>query len=189
MNKVIKEINDNAEIENDYWGKVLGGNAVEVEIGELLFGLVRSSKPQVLIETGTNNGYSTLCIIEALRQNGFGYLYTFDTCNFDRIIPDTTSYNKYYQFILGDSLKEGKKLLNRINNVDFIFLDSSHETQHVINEFKLFYPILKPGGIICFHDTILVNQENWAVRYVKDRYDINIIRIFSSRGFDIGVKR
>lgn len=36
--------------------------------------------------------------------------------------------------------------------VDFLFIDGSHEYTAVINDFKVFSPLVRPGGMIGFHD-------------------------------------
>lgn len=43
---------------------------------DILFTTVRKVRPQVVLEIGS--GWSTLIIAEALRQNGFGHLYSLD---------------------------------------------------------------------------------------------------------------
>lgn len=187
LNETIACLNKTSVKENKYWECVLEGKAVEVEVGELLFGLVRACKPKVIVETGTNCGYSALCMIEAIKRNSMGFLYTFDILDLDRIIPK--EYSKYYEFISGDSVEEGSKLVRRINDIDFLFLDSSHETNHVIKEFKTFYPKIRTNGVIVFHDTTLDIYEDWAVRNIKDRYRLDTIRLATSRGLDVMIKK
>ena len=48
------------------------------EVGDLLYALVRMTKPKVCIETGTHIGDSAERIGRALQANGTGYLLTCD---------------------------------------------------------------------------------------------------------------
>jgi predicted O-methyltransferase YrrM len=52
----------------------------EVEVLEFLRTLVTTTKPELVVETGTFMGVSTLWIAEALRTNGFGRIIS---CEYD----------------------------------------------------------------------------------------------------------
>src|SRR6059058_1824910 len=52
----------------------------EVEVLEFLRTLVTTTKPNLVVETGTFMGVSTLWMAEAMKQNGFGKIIT---CEFD----------------------------------------------------------------------------------------------------------
>lgn len=41
--------------------------------------------------------------------------------------------------------------------IDFLFVDGSHDYEDVISDFRLFLPWVKPGGLIAFHDV----QPEW----------------------------
>ncbi len=193
----IIEVNQNQKKENEFWNQVYGGMSVEVEVGELLYALIRSTKPRIVVETGTGDFYSTAHILQAIADNGFGFLHTFDIKQkFNE--HDYPEFNDKYIFYLGDALEMGKKLIRNLDvepyqhlfpsTIDFIFLDSDHTYEQVTDEFNLFYPYLKVGGVICFHDTILDKREQKAVDEIRLRNDIEMIRLFTSRGLDVGVK-
>src|SRR6201997_5607829 len=55
----------------------------EVEVLEFLRTVVTTLKPELVVETGTFSGISTLWIAEGLQQNGRGKVIT---CEFDRKI-------------------------------------------------------------------------------------------------------
>jgi len=48
------------------------------DISVLLYSLVRREKPKVVVELGTGLGVSTVWIASAMKENGFGVIYTFD---------------------------------------------------------------------------------------------------------------
>jgi len=53
--------------------------AVEIEVAELLYALVRQSKPDVVVECGSGKGYASRFIAEALDENhNGGWLYTYE---------------------------------------------------------------------------------------------------------------
>lgn len=44
----------------------------------ILYGLIRSMKPQVVVEVGTYRGFSASWMAQALKENGSGHLYCID---------------------------------------------------------------------------------------------------------------
>lgn len=61
-----------------------------------------------------------------------------------------------YARIIGDSIApttvaDVKKALNG-RRADVIFCDSSHMYNHTMSEFDLYFPLVKPGGALMFHD-------------------------------------
>jgi hypothetical protein len=52
--------------------------AVELEVAELLYALVRQMKPQLVIEAGSGRGYSSVFLACALRDNGKGTLISYE---------------------------------------------------------------------------------------------------------------
>lgn len=55
------------------------GFAAEGETYELIHGLIRAQKPEVVVETGTGFGDGARRIAAALDENGGGHLWTVDT--------------------------------------------------------------------------------------------------------------
>jgi hypothetical protein len=54
------------------------GNTAEVEVLDFLYALVRLTKPEHAVETGTWLGRSAIAIASALRDNGFGHLISLE---------------------------------------------------------------------------------------------------------------
>lgn len=52
--------------------------AVEAEVAEFLYGLMRMLKPEVVVESGTGRGYAAFALATALHDNGHGHLTTFE---------------------------------------------------------------------------------------------------------------
>lgn len=47
-------------------------------VGETIYNIVRKLKPERVVEFGSLYGYSTICIAQALRDNGYGHLFSYD---------------------------------------------------------------------------------------------------------------
>jgi len=94
--------------------------------------------------------------------------------NFERIREFGRNMKKYYgswvlsdgrsQFFNGFSNDEKviADVYNKISEVDFLFIDGNHSYESVLCDFLLYYPLVKTGGIVGFHDTKL-SESNMGV--------------------------
>lgn len=144
----------------------------------MLYLITRAIKPKIVLETGVASGRSSAFILEAIRANGCGQLYSID-------LPQYYSQNKpetyitsegnrelkgfvpaghepgwlvpkdlrlYWNLILGDSKVELPKILSEIGQVDVFYHDSDHSYQSMLFEFDSAWPKLKDGGFILSDD-------------------------------------
>ena len=115
----------------------------------LLYSLIRSIKPEVVVETGTHKGLTALYMAQALYDNEFGLLYTCDPNEWGakgniRKFPELEKRIKYFEGKGKDMEVDGK--------IDFLFVDSEHEKEVVIGEMEHFLPQLSERAIVVFHD-------------------------------------
>ncbi len=121
---------------------------------ELLYICVRLMKPAFVVETGVGAGFSTACILKALKRNNFGMLYSIDlfkddeTCGW--IIPN--QLKKRWRLIKGSSANHLNPLLSQLGLIDIFIHDSDHSYENMISEFRRVWPHLKKGGIFMAHD-------------------------------------
>lgn len=101
-----------------------------------------------VIELGTRTGVSTIAWLYALERNG-GHLWS---CDIDAK-PAIGDY-PHWTFIQGDD--ESAEVLAQLpEQVDAIFLDTSHHFEHTLRELRLYRSRVRPGGYIVCHDTEL----------------------------------
>jgi Methyltransferase domain len=120
----------------------------------LLFLLVRALRPDLVIETGVDQGVSSCFILEALRQNGGGRLSSVD------IGGVTKSGNPVGWLVPNDlrgrwtlTLQPAEIALPQIEGVPDLFLhDSLHTFEHMMLEFEWAATRLRPGGILASDD-------------------------------------
>jgi predicted O-methyltransferase YrrM len=43
--------------------------------------------------------------------------------------------------------------------VDFLFVDGDHEYEGVVKDYELYAPLVRPGGLIAFHDIVPGDEE------------------------------
>lgn len=125
------------------WGYT-GDMATEVEVLELLHSLVRVTKPDLCVETGTYTGFGTQAIASALEKNEKGRLITIEfEENTYPALPRTT-------FIKGDSVQWSKE--HCPEDVDWAFVDCGTPEIRV-QAFRNIFVNMADNGLILVHDT------------------------------------
>lgn len=90
---------------------------------EITYLLIREYKPNTIVEISPASGWSTSWILNALKDNGLGNLYSYDLVDDStKTIPLLLS-NSRWNFIKGD-IKKNIHLLPE--KIDYLFIDSDH---------------------------------------------------------------
>ena len=121
----------------------------ELEVLEFLRTLVTTIKPDLVVETGTFSGISTLWIAEGLKANGRGRVIT---CEFDRAIYESAKV-RIEASGLGQwiELRNESSLEMKIDGtIDLFFSDSDMPIRE--QEIRRFLPQINPYGLILMHD-------------------------------------
>lgn len=119
-----------------------------------MVGLVRGLNAQHVIELGTRTGVSTIAWLYALEKTG-GRLTSVDLDT----RPQIGDY-EHWSFIQGDDCDP--LVLEQLEPADIVFIDSSHHYGHTLRELAIYRWLVKPGGVICLHDTQLPYPEGTA---------------------------
>ena len=160
-------------------GKVSIGN----EYFHDVYAYVRKTKPDVVVETGVRDGWSTLYILSALDLNNNGHLYSVDFpiradedddeykreapsyedisptipagTNPGWIVPD--SLHDCWTLRIGKSQTELPELFTELDHIDVFVHDSDHSLPCMMLEYELAWEWLGDEGII-FSDDISWND-------------------------------
>ena len=126
------------------------GFTAEVEVLDFLYTLVRLTKPQRVLETGTWLGRSAIAIASALRDNGIGHLVTIELNGEAAEVAarniDDAGLTTFVTLRVADSLA-----IELSETYELALFDSDIPIRPA--EFCRFYDRLKPGAIVLFHDT------------------------------------
>jgi predicted O-methyltransferase YrrM len=121
----------------------------EVEVLEFLRTITTTIKPELVVETGTFSGISTLWIAEGLKANGRGRIVS---CEFD---PEV--YENAKARIAASGLADWIDLRNESSlemrvegTIDLFFSDSDLAIRE--QEIRRFLPQINPYGLILMHD-------------------------------------
>lgn len=136
-----------------YWPNTFP-TAIDQQTAEFLYSLIRITTPEIVIEIGTANGNSAIAIGQALEDNGIGKLYAIDPDEQELVTLaiKKAKLQKRIEYVIDYSFNAIPSL--HLNYVDFVFIDGNHSYENVVTDFNLVKNLIRPGGIIVFHDTI-----------------------------------
>lgn len=130
---------------------------------EWLYEIVKKYKPRFAIETGS--GLSTLCILAAMRENGFGELRSIDLPYLEgkrsrnskgdavkQLWCDIRKHYKTWVVYEQDIEVALPQVVQNLPQVDFFFNDSRHTSEHVLFESNIVIPKMVKGSVFGMHD-------------------------------------
>ena len=145
---------------------------VTSEIKSLL-NTVASIKPKTVLEIGTKNGGTLFLFTKVATQDG--QIISIDFPDGHGGFYPNSRYNFYKMFavppqqinlIKGDSHWQSTKdeLLQLVGSkkIDFLFIDGDHSFEGVKMDFEMYGPLVRPGGLVAFHDIKPTKENNWS---------------------------
>lgn len=159
----------------------------EVEVLEFLRTLVTTIKPELVVETGTFSGISTLWMAEGLEANGHGQVIS---CEFDPVV-----FAKARQRIESSELAKWIELRNESSlemkvqgTIDLFFSDSDMPVRE--QEVRRFLPQISPHGVIVMHDASshLQMVREAALKLEREGL-ISVVLLPTPRGLVVAQKR
>lgn len=135
-------------------------NAGMSDVGtrNMLFSLIMSTNPALVVELGSHIGIASVIMGAALRVCGAGRLVTVDPS--DMYHETTKRYissaglEARVSVIKGYSCDEAVlESIRKIGMITILFIDAVHEFDAVYRELELYFPLVVEGGFIVLHDT------------------------------------
>ena len=126
--------------------------------GRVLSMLSKLIRPQHILEIGTYTGYSALCLMEGIQENGT--LHTIDKneelYDFQRKYFDKSGWGKQMHQHVGKALDIIPEIEQKF---DLVFIDA--DKKNYLNYFEIILPKMNKGGII-LSDNVL-----WSGKIVE----------------------
>lgn len=142
--------------------------SIEKEDLKVLLPIVASIKPKNILEIGTWKGYSAETWIEAFEPN------QFVSIEIEKGIRDYDNpiYN-FWEVDSHDPYTKTRLVEGAYGEFDFLFIDGDHSLKGVTQDFEMYSPLVRKGGIIALHD-ILHYNENPEVNIKPFWHDLKI---------------
>ena len=116
-----------------------------------LVALVEELQAEHVIELGTRTGVSTIAWLYALERTG-GRLTSVDIA-----ARPSIGDHEHWTFIQSDDLNP--LLLGALRPAEIVFIDTSHLYEQTRAELNIYRHLVKPGGVLVLHDTMLERPE------------------------------
>ena len=165
------------------------------------YDLVAELRPSVVVELGVYNGLSFFTFCQALiEHNVEGVAYAVDcwegdahTDSYDQsIYQDVATHARdHYRGIaylmkmyFNDALQHFSD-----ESIELLHIDGLHTYDAVKEDFTNWYPKVKPGGIILFHDVMARIKDFGAWRFYEELMAAETETFRFDHGFGLGVLR
>jgi predicted O-methyltransferase YrrM len=173
---------------------------VPAEIASLLV-LLRAEQPRHVLEIGTANGGTLYLLSWASAPNA--RILSLDIKNYEpphrRVFESFGRGTQQVRVMQGDSHLDVTRDAVRGffgDDLDFLLIDGDHSAASVRRDYELFAPLVRPGGLIAFHDIVdgpeeLVGGVPAFWRDVRAELDdpLELVESWAQGGFGIGVGR
>lgn len=191
---------------SDDYGHRSNRNDADLGYGWIHYGLIRLIKPTRLLCIGSRYGYIPAVMAQACKDNDKGVV--------DFVDPGYGESDKNHWTGVGYwKVKEGRECFNKFGlrkwistylltseefkkkynkrEYGYIYIDGNHSYDGVTNDYKLFFPKLKIGGFMVFHDICVKGAKTggiygvgklWEELLVKDSH---ISFVFSGSGLGV----
>jgi predicted O-methyltransferase YrrM len=141
--------------------------AVAPEVGRLIYLLIRSRRPALVVEFGASFGLSALHIAAALRDNGFGRLITTEQC----VNKASRAAQHLLEAGLSDlvEIRQGDafQTLAGVESIDVLLLDGWKPLYLPL--LRQLEPALAPGCLVIADDVISLSEKLLPyLAYVRD---------------------
>ncbi len=149
---------------------------------------LRPDQRNTIVETGSNEGCSTIVLAQALVDSGCdGHVHSIEiedeiiakarrNIGQARLVPHVTLHH-------GDSHEKLKEIVAQEDSIRLAFLDGSHLYDHVLTEFELIAPKLEPDALVLFDNTYPIAEDgedprvNGALPEIARRHGGNLINL------------
>lgn len=83
-------------------------------------------------------------------------------CNLQRhLVPE-------FGMMMLDSMHNRSDLIDKLQQIDFLFIDGDHTHEGVKKDFEMYSPFVKKNGIVAFHDIVISDHHHSRDVYVGE---------------------
>lgn len=161
--------------------------SAEAEVLDFLKAIVTTLKPELVVETGTFSGLSTLRIAEGLKDNGVGRIIT---CEFDPKVFAAAKARFDASGLGGwiDARNASSLELKIEGKIDLLFSDSDVAIRE--QEVRRFLPQMNPYGLILMHDaSSAVKTVREAAKKMEEEGLLSVVLLPTPRGLVMAQKK
>ncbi len=171
-------------------------------IDHLSFGydLVAALRPKMTVELGSQGGLSFFCFCQSMVENEIdGLCYAVDTWEgedhtgkydesvYESVAKHSRQHYAGFAYLMRMLFAEAREHF-RDESVELLHIDGLHTYEAVKEDFTTWYPKVKPGGVILFHD-IQARMKDFGVWKYWEELAKEYNTFEFAQGFGLGVLR
>ena len=125
---------------------------VQGETARFIYLLIRACRPQVVLETGVADGYSTAVMLAALEENGIGELHSVDISDDVGALVEDRARWRLHVVRRDRGFRQVRRVAGILRPIDIFFHDADHRFVQQTQEYELARTIVRPGGFLVSDD-------------------------------------
>ena len=121
--------------------------------------VVLHARPEVVVETGVAHGVTSRVVLEALKQNASGHLWSIDLpFPFDHRLHGETGIvvtdgcRSRWSYVEGSSKQRLPALAADVGRIELFIHDSLHTAENTLFEMEQAASVMQPGGVLLVDD-------------------------------------
>ena len=152
--------NNKQTFDNTYW---LGNHAVKCPLDLWIYQeLIYKTKPDFIIETGTNEGGSALFLANVCDILNHGEIITVDIASVKNKPIHPRIHYLQGNSTSSDTIDQIKNILNKkADKKVMVILDDDHSEKHVLNEIELYGKLVTIGNYLIVEDTAMAGHPSY----------------------------
>jgi cephalosporin hydroxylase len=152
--------------------------------GLLYYSLYCSILPErddiVVLETGTNHGFSTIVMAQALKDVGARAVVQTvelfeENVEIARGHVERAGLSDFVRFHQMGAIKFLKRMAATVDHIDFVMLDDLHGKEHVIEEIEIVCPLVSACGGKVYFDNCAHGPVHDAIEVMTERFGGNVV--------------
>lgn len=157
-------------------------------IYHMLLSHLRPFEEEIIIETGTNEGMTSIVMAQAIIDTPCkGRIITFERGHLNLIKSkanvEKAGFGEIIEIVEGNIRKTLKPRLEGLSGIRFAFVDACHLYQDVMGEFETLLPHLADDALVLFDNTFDIADEgddirvNGALKEIRRKHGGNLINL------------
>ena len=165
------------------------------------YDLVEAIRPKLLVELGAYNGLSFFAFCQSMLENNIdGVAYAVDCWEGDKhtdsyddsiykgVQEHARAHYRGFTYLLKMYFSEALQHFDD-DSINLLHIDGLHTYDAVKEDFSTWYPKVKPGGIVLFHDVMAKIKDFGAWKYFEELEGEHEEVFKFYHGFGLGVIR
>ncbi len=165
------------------------------------YDLVEAIRPALTVELGVYNGLSFFTFCQSLQENdidgvayavdcweGDDHTDAYDDSIYEDVAAHARDQYRGISYLLRMYFSEALKHFDD-ESIDLLHIDGLHTYEAVQEDFTTWYPKVKPGGIILFHDVMARIKDFGAWKFFQELESSHEDTFKFDHGFGLGFLR